>query len=350
LKGDNNHHCTKVNDYLYTKISKSELEQTVKKDVYNLALETSLHKCTSSCFTKNPTVCRFGYGNYGQGKPLNEKTTVNNSTGKIELKRNHTHINEFNPYILLAMKCNHDIKFLCNSSSQSLAVIYYLTNYITENGLSIYNAVALVLLAYQNREKYLTEKTDENYRCMNLLYKAYNSAANTTEYSGPQVASMLLHNGRDGTYYSSHETTCLYLTTFIKLLDKEIINNETENKEFTIESDDDSYVPVSSYNLANPGAVDSLYINKTDYTCRPVTLANINLYDFIENYQKIKNYKNKNSGKFECSKSKQHYEFTEAHPGQHRFYIVKKNDATVPLIIGPTFPIRYIDSANETKK
>ena len=34
-----------------------------------------------------------------------------------------------------------------------------------------------------------------------LLYKTYNFASNRTEYSGPQVASMILQNGKDGTYY-----------------------------------------------------------------------------------------------------------------------------------------------------
>jgi hypothetical protein len=38
---------------------------------------------------------------------------------------------------------------------------------------------------------------------------------------GAQVANMLLNNGRDGTYYSSHNTKCISLFGIIKLLDND---------------------------------------------------------------------------------------------------------------------------------
>lgn len=244
------------------------------------------------------------------------------------LKRNDTHVNEYNPFLTVALKCNHDIKYLANSSSQSMAVLYYLTNYLTKNGLSTYNAVGLVLLAYENREKYLKDNSDVNYRCMNLLYKAYNAAANITEYSGAQIGSMLLNNGRDGTYYSSHPTTCLYLTLFLKALDNE--NKSIINKAFENE-DEDEYITLTTYNLSNPNESDTLSITTKDYAYRPKELEGFCLYRYAENYRKVKR-KNRTIGNLHK------YKFLHEHPMHEEYFIVERHENEIPVIIGPSVP------------
>ena len=50
--------------------------------------------------------------------------------------------------MMALLTCNHDIKFLASSSNASLATLYYITNYVTKNGISSYNAVAYAITAF----------------------------------------------------------------------------------------------------------------------------------------------------------------------------------------------------------
>ena len=113
-------------------------------------------------------------------------------------------MNDFNWTIAAGLRCNHDIKYLGKSINQSLSVMYYLTNYITKNGISSYNALLYDIMALKKHQQYIIEPSTESHKAMKLFNGIYNCAANYTEYSAPQVANMMLNNGRDGTYYSSH--------------------------------------------------------------------------------------------------------------------------------------------------
>ncbi len=82
--------------------------------------------------------------------------------------------------------------------------MYYLTNYTAKNGISSYNAVAYAITGFLNVKKY---DNIENLSCLQqanrFMSAAYNAAANKTEYSGVQVANMLLNNGIDGTSHKN---------------------------------------------------------------------------------------------------------------------------------------------------
>ncbi|KAI9135778.1 hypothetical protein BKA69DRAFT_1018893, partial [Paraphysoderma sedebokerense] len=51
--------------------------------------------------------------------------------GTICLQRSRTDVNNYNPNAACALRCNHDIKFIC-SGNYSLALVYYVTHYITK--------------------------------------------------------------------------------------------------------------------------------------------------------------------------------------------------------------------------
>jgi hypothetical protein len=51
--------------------------------------------------------------------------------GYIQIERNHQFVNKYNPVIASATGYNHDVNFTV-SSPKVLAVIYYMTNYVTK--------------------------------------------------------------------------------------------------------------------------------------------------------------------------------------------------------------------------
>lgn len=153
--------------------------------------------------------------NIGKEKIL--KTFIEKKSGKIFIKRNDGYVNEFNPFIALAVRCNHDIQPIFISQNQSLSLIYYLTNYITKNSLNSYNILEYSYIALKSCEQYSSNLSGD-LKTKYLISGIYNAMANSTEYSSAQVAAMLLNIGNDGTFYSSHKTCNLYIINILNEL------------------------------------------------------------------------------------------------------------------------------------
>ena len=229
------HPCCKSNDYILKKMYLKKNKHVFKLDLISVGKHSVFHKCTFSCYKnyKNSLkLCRHGYGKNNEGKPLIKCTNIKKS-GTIKLKRLNRHVNEFNPYILTSCRCNHDIKWIGKSSNDTLACIYYLTNYITKTGISSYNSVLLSHIGFKKTEKFNKTPNNLNENCKRLLSNCINAAIGNTEYSGAIVSNMLLNHGKNGTYYCSHKTICLNLFSIINSFDNNInqmISIETDTK------------------------------------------------------------------------------------------------------------------------
>lgn len=97
------------------------------------------HRCKPTCFKYwkpgQPRVCRSRYG--PKGRPLVPDTHLDES-GCIVIKRTHTHINNWNPAVMLCIRCNQDIQLLLNhrdgnSVEHYLASKYVLKDYVDES-------------------------------------------------------------------------------------------------------------------------------------------------------------------------------------------------------------------------
>jgi hypothetical protein len=120
--------------------------------------------------------------------------------------------------MMVGFRSNHNIQFLDTCNDKCLKRIYYLTNYVTKNGISSYQAVYFASCAYDKMNIDKTLSSDDYAK--QIIYKTYNFAANHTEYSGAQIANMILNNGKDRTYYSSHKFKCVgnfEILKFIKI-------------------------------------------------------------------------------------------------------------------------------------
>ena len=210
-------------------------------------------------------------------KDLVNETTINKSTGEINIKRNHPHVSDFNPFMMAGFRSNHNIQFLGTSNNECLKRIYYCTNYMTKNGISSYTAISFAASAFEkfNKENNVTS----NDYAKQLLYKTYNFASYYTEYSGPQVASMILQNGKDGIYYSSHETISLNVWEILKYL--KLLNS---NDESDTDNDNEDLVQMPTNEKIN----DKEFIKIKDYIYRNNHHNDTNIYDFTGKYLKKK--------------------------------------------------------------
>jgi hypothetical protein len=172
----------------------------------------------------------FGYDN--EGKQLVEKTSIDKLT----------HVSDFIPLMMVGFRSDHNIQFLGTSNGECLKRIYYLTNYVTKNGISSNQAVYFASCAYDKLN--IDKNVSSDDYAKQILYKTYNFAANHTEYSGAQKANMILNNGRDGTYYSSHETININVWEILKFLkilktEDELVNDSDSEELVQMPTDED---------------------------------------------------------------------------------------------------------------
>ena len=208
--------------------------------------------------------------------------------------------------------------FLNNNSS--LNIVYYLTNYLSKYGLTTYDSITYALLAFKKYEMYKQSEDNDSARARKICSMMYNAAASRTEYSGAQVASMIRNNGRDGTYYSSHETIVINLYVLLSRLE-----SMNDSEDFVL--------------IPNQFTNEITYFGTVyDYEHRHVSLENKCLYEFVSEYKRIKPRSPKN----------EYIQFKDTHRQFKTDYLKKNEQELVPFILGENFP-RKNDLTNRKK-
>lgn len=186
-----------------------DFESRFKTDVINLVNSNNIHKHTSTCYkysrkTNNPS-CRMR-----MPRAIVEQSSIDPQSGEVRLKRLHEAINNFNEYIITACRSNMDIKYIF-SGTDSKALVYYITDYVTKSNLSFYDTFCLLLKATQFLEKqavYINNSLTAEEKSRRLVLRCYNTLASQQELSGVQVASHLM-GWPD--HYTTHEFANLFL-------------------------------------------------------------------------------------------------------------------------------------------
>ncbi|CAF0979608.1 unnamed protein product [Brachionus calyciflorus] len=285
-------------------------EKKLNEEIFILANETNIHHCTQSCL-KNKK-CRYGFG--VKGKQLNKETKFDSSKNLI-LKRDHGFLNNYNPYLLYCLRCNHDIQWIEKSKKDSLASIYYITNYVTKNGISIHNFLSFVSVYF---ERYHDKNffDDHLQKAKRILQNIFTICTSQTEYSAAQIAHMIFEYNNDGTYYSSDETILLYYPKYLKYFNTDMRENEHQ-----IKNNENQLINIK--NDTSDNNFDDIF----DYIYRPLELEYVCLYDFYSSYKKI--FKSKiNEGQII-------YRFLKNHP-QKSSVIIENVKQVVPVLLGKT--------------
>jgi len=99
-----------MSDEEYTEYSLGRIRQLVHK--------CQMHKHSPTC-RKKGTHCRFLFP-----RPLIEQTIVELDPLRILNRRSNSMVNNYNDYILLALKANHDIQPLFCSLFESMSALF----------------------------------------------------------------------------------------------------------------------------------------------------------------------------------------------------------------------------------
>jgi hypothetical protein len=201
--------------------SLEDWKANMNRDSKAIAVKTQLHRHHLTCYKKGKK-CRFGFS--GEGKTLVPETTVDVDTGKIELKRGHTRVNNHNPILAAVSRSNHDLKSIFTSGFESLSSMYYMTSYITKSEDDTSDLIALEESWRDLEKEGILRNPNEMERLRRLMIRINHTRSSGRQFSGAQVAAILLGIGNEGTHYASSTFNKLSLSTFVSFLENQTVD------------------------------------------------------------------------------------------------------------------------------
>ncbi|CAF3219894.1 unnamed protein product [Rotaria sp. Silwood2] len=338
-----------------------------KRDVVQLVNSGNIHHHTGSCYKyskkrDNPE-CRVH-----MPRKIVKESTIDTQSGEVKLKRLHETINNFNEYIITACRSNMDIKYIF-SGSDSKALVYYITDYVTKSNLSFYDTFSLMLKATQYLEKRATQANNilsAEEKSRKLVLRCYNTLASQQELSGVQVASYLM-SWPD--HYTTHEFANIFLIGIEHYLQATLEEEKVKQQclvEDTInnENDEENYAEFEEqFTLQLVESINEyVYVNgRLDYQYRSKSLDALCLYDYVRLYRKklIDAYDKKQlqarttaetiestdlrRGRPPCERVL----FEVPHPQVSSHLNIKRTKPVVPVLLGPAIPRRDRDDTKE---
>src|SRR5579859_5135669 len=168
--------------------------------------------------SKKGTACWFGFA--GTGKVLVERTTIDPESGRIDIKRANAKANNHTPAMAVVTRSNHDLKMTFTSGYKSLQSLYYMTSYTSkfEDDTSDILAMDSAFKALENED--LLSPTNAKERIQRLLIRMNYIRQGSLQFSGAQVASMLLGIGCKGTHYTDSIFCSIHLHSYINYIQK----------------------------------------------------------------------------------------------------------------------------------
>jgi len=107
-------------------------------EVEAIVESVQMHKCHPSCFKYGPGECRYQF-------PKDKVSATNIEQGFVEYERDDPQVNNYNPWVLAALRCNMDVQFI-TSGKGGKAMIYYVSNYMTKSQLKVRVSCLLIEL------------------------------------------------------------------------------------------------------------------------------------------------------------------------------------------------------------
>ncbi|KAI3644906.1 hypothetical protein MP228_011070 [Amoeboaphelidium protococcarum] len=160
--------------------------------IHAAADEYQLHHCTFTCHKYNDEECRFD-------KPDLEiaVSSFDPQTAMINMSCSDVWLNNFNKFILLFINSNTDIQ-ICQNLKESLAITYYVTNYITKVDDGIANQFSIIQSAKQSLidkppTTGIEDFDDLHNSARNLLIRIWQKIFKVTQIPANIVATLLLN-------------------------------------------------------------------------------------------------------------------------------------------------------------
>ena len=283
-----------------------------------MAERVQRHRHTHTCYKYykpgEDRVCRFDL----KEDNFKANSSIDPETGNVCLRCLDGLVNNFNTTILEAVRCNMDIQFI-GSGESAIAMIYYVTDYITKSQLKSHVAYAALQLAVKKCEQVDDADDDFTIKSKRLLQKCAYAMISHQEMSAQQVVSYLM-DYED--HFMSHRFGNLYWASFERFVDRddpmqlrnptadmtresggtdhehaqgegELENHEPSRDELgnhelsddtSAEEDDEAEVSIT---VNKNGDVTELADQVSDYTMRPEEMGSFCLWDFIAKTEKM---------------------------------------------------------------
>ena len=283
--------------------SDSDWLESINHDSNAVAAVKQMHSSShnATCFKYahgKDRRCRFDFP-----RPLINASFVGQH-GVIELKRNNSWINPWNPVLSSLIRSNHDINFL-PTKMKALAIIHYITNYATKGDCSQYQRImsaAIVRKAYEDAQSKATATGSSlpvrHADLDKFALRTFNRLAYEREVSGPLAASCLL----DLPDHYSHDISLRRIN--LNLLRSRFVSIIFHGSTILQSSDDDATFT---------GFVQPPACMFEHYRCRGIHLSEFCLYAYFATISVVRRK----------GSSGQLFEFEESYP--HKLKLIQKH-------------------------
>lgn len=136
------------------------------------------------------------------------------SEGNWGPQRTYSLMNNWNPWLLLATRSNHDCKLITNGEGTK-HISWYISSYATKRQQHSSNASALLAKSFAYHQKDRTHDSDLHSINKRLIQRCANSLSREQEFSAPEVVSYL---SGFGDRYISHHFQTIHWYSVVTLL------------------------------------------------------------------------------------------------------------------------------------
>lgn len=166
------------------------------EEVDELIASVNVHDCNKNLeckSSKRGCVGRFPRDTFAE-------TTFDPETGRINLRKGESMVNNYSPVMSWLMRCNTDLTSLLSGTTIK-AVIAYVTDYITKPGLKTHTIFEAVKTVFKRESEILNGTMESFTKARKLIVKTVNALTGKSEIGGP-MASLYLLKHKD--HYTSH--------------------------------------------------------------------------------------------------------------------------------------------------
>ncbi|KZV89335.1 hypothetical protein EXIGLDRAFT_594028, partial [Exidia glandulosa HHB12029] len=226
-----------------------------QRDLRNVVLKSQIHTHSKTCYKYckpgEPRTCRFDLDEAN----ICPESSVDPETGELNLRCLDGLVNNYNPTMLEALRCNMDIKFI-GSGSSAKAILYYVTDYITKSPLKSHVSYAALEAAVKRltaqEEDAPFESTQD--RAKSLLQKCAYAMISHQELSSQQVASYLTDQED---HFTSHLFSNLYWPSFERFISQHDPSPECDPRRAATDEPDESALEETPPENTDADAEDS---------------------------------------------------------------------------------------------
>ena len=221
-------------------------------------------------------------------RPCFPKTTVDLSSGHLDMKKREAYLNTIVYVLTYLLRCNTDVTSLLSGTAIK-AVIAYITDYISKNPLKTYLVFETIKAVYtRNKQLIHNSGIAASERACQVINKIVNALVARCEIGAP-LASLYLLGNPD--HYTDHAFKYLPWRKFVKWAQQDIDHCSSNTNDLSdSDSEDDNIVSIQK--------VQGRYVGLSpvvNYIHRPKEYEQISVYDWVRLHHKETLHKNARS-------------------------------------------------------